>query len=144
MSTSQGIWQKALQWSRKVLEIYAVGTDIIEVERITAAIERNNSFRKKIYTLQEIAYCEKKNRGKYSAYAERFAAKEAVAKSLLEGFGKNISPSEIEVDTDKKGAPLIILHGRTGQYSRELGIADIKISISGTDNYAVAYAISLK
>jgi holo-[acyl-carrier protein] synthase len=144
MSTSLGIWQKVLQWSREVLEIYAVGTDIIEVERITAAIEKNNSFRERIYTLQEIEYCEKKSRGKYSAYAARFAAKEAVAKSLLEGFGKKISPSEIEVQTNKNGAPWIMLHGRTERYSRELGIGEIKISMSATENYAVAYAVSLK
>ena len=125
------------------MEIFGVGTDIIEVGRITAAIEKNPSFKKRVYTVKEVSYCEKKANSKYSSYAARFAAKEAVAKSLSEGIGKSISLAEIELSNSENGAPFIILHGRTRQYSRTLGIREIKISVSGTDNYAVAYAISL-
>lgn len=119
-----------------------MGTDIIEVDRIAAAIKKNGAFRKKVYTSSEIAYCEGKAKGKYPSYAARFAAKEAVAKSLSEGVGKNISLNEIELSHTERGAPLIILYGGTLQYSHQLGIKDIKISVSATDNFAVAYAIS--
>jgi holo-[acyl-carrier protein] synthase len=112
------------------------------VGRITAAIENNPSFKKRVYTAREVSYCEKKVKGRYPSFAARFAAKEAVAKSLSEGVGKNVSLSEIELTNTENGAPFIILHGRTLQYSRTLGIREIKISVSGTDNYAVAYAIS--
>lgn len=124
------------------MEIFGIGTDIIEVGRITAAIENNPSFKKRVYTAREVSYCEKKVKGRYPSFAARFAAKEAVAKSLSEGVGKNVSLSEIELTNTENGAPFIILHGRTLQYSRTLGIREIKISVSGTDNYAVAYAIS--
>jgi holo-[acyl-carrier protein] synthase len=126
------------------LEIYSVGTDIIEVFRIARAIEKNCSFKSRIYALSEVEYCEKKGKGKYPAYAARFAAKEAVAKSLSEGFGKNISPSDIEILTGRNGAPSIVLHGKTMEYSKKLGIKEIKISISATENFAIAYAVSLK
>ena len=66
------------------MEIYGVGTDIIEVGRITAAIEKGPSFKKRVYTAREVNYCENKKKGKYPSYAARFAAKEAVAKSLSE------------------------------------------------------------
>lgn len=126
------------------MEIFGVGTDIIEVDRIATAIKKNPSFKDRVYTAQETRYCENKKKGKYPSYAARFAAKEAVAKSLSEGVGKNLSFTEIELTNTKNGAPYIILHGRTHEYSMELGIKEIKISVSATENFAVAYAISLK
>lgn len=126
------------------MEIFGVGTDIIEVGRITAAIEKSPSFKKRVYTALEVSYCENKKKGKYPSYAARFAAKEAVAKSLLEGVGKNISLSEIELTNTENGAPYIVLYGNTLQYSKSLGIREIKVSVSATENFAVAYAVSLK
>ena len=126
------------------MEIYGVGTDIIEVGRITAAIEKGPSFKKRVYTDLEVSYCENKKKGKYPSYAARFAAKEAVAKSLSEGVGENVSLSEIELTNTENGAPYIILYGNTRRYSKRLGIREIKVSVSATDNFAVAYAISLK
>jgi holo-[acyl-carrier protein] synthase len=124
------------------LEVYGVGTDIIEVDRIASAIEKNGTFKKKVYTPSEIKYCENKVKGKYPSYAARFAAKEAVAKALSEGVGKNVSLNEIELSHTDRGAPRITLHGGTLRYSRQLGIKEIKISVSATDDLAVAYAIS--
>ena len=126
------------------MEIFGVGTDIIEVGRITAAIEKGPSFKKRVYTAREVNYCENKKKGKYPSYAARFAAKEAVAKSLSEGVGENVSLSEIELTNTENGAPYIILYGNTRRYSKRLGIREIKVSVSATDNFAVAYAISLK
>ena len=54
------------------------GTDIIEIERIKESIENlGENFLKKIYTENEIKYCESKKNMKYQHYAARFAAKEA-------------------------------------------------------------------
>ena len=124
------------------MEVYGVGTDIIEVDRIAAAIKKNAAFKKKIYTASEVMYCEGKLKEKYPSYAARFAAKEAVAKSLSEGVGKNVSLNEIELSHTDRGAPFITLHGGTLEYSRSKGIKEIKISVSATENFAVAYAIS--
>ena len=96
------------------MEIFGVGTDIIEVKRIQSAIEKNNGFRLRVYTPAEIDYCEKKAKNRYPSYAARFAAKEAVAKALAEGVGKNISLNEIELANKKSGAPFIKLYGGTG------------------------------
>ena len=124
------------------MEVYGVGTDIIEVGRIAAAIRKNSTFIRKVYTDSETEYCEGKIKGKYPSYAARFAAKEAVAKSLSEGVGKNVSLKEIELSNNDRGAPYIILHGGTLDYSRQIGIKEIKISVSATEDFAVAYAIS--
>lgn len=61
----------------------ACGTDIIEIDRIKTAIERNKEkFLNTIYTEKEIEYCESHLNNKYQHYAARFAAKEAMFKAL--------------------------------------------------------------
>ena len=125
------------------MEIFGVGTDIIEVERIKSAIERNSGFLRKVYTENEINYCGGKNKNKYSSFAARFAAKEAVSKSLSEGISRNISLNEIELINMDNGAPYIKLYGKTREFCESLSIKEIKISVSATENFAVAYAMSI-
>ncbi len=125
------------------MEIYGIGTDIIEVERIKSAVRSNSGFLNRVYTVSEIEYCNKKKKGKFSSLAARFAAKEAVAKALAEGITKNISLNEIEVSNLNSGAPFIKLYGKTSRFSKKLNIKEIKVSVSATGNFAVAYAIAL-
>ena len=125
------------------MKIFGVGVDIVEVSRIKSAIGRLPGFLKKVYTGNEIIFCESKNSIKFICYAERFAAKEAVAKSLKSGFGRNISLNEIEVANTVSGEPVINLYGKTQKYVSSLGASEIKISLSGTKKYAAAFAISI-
>jgi len=125
------------------MEIYGIGTDIIEVERIKSAIKNNSGFLKRVYTTNEIDYCNRKKRGRFPSFAARFAAKEAVAKSLAEGVSKNISLKEIEISNMETGAPFIKLYGKTYQFSKKLKVKEIKVSVSATENFAVAYAVAI-
>ena len=79
----------------------------------------------------------------FISYAERFAAKEAVSKSLRTGIGKSIRFNEIEVANLHSGEPVINLYGTTKAYCDKLTIKDIKITLSGTEEHAVAFAIAL-
>ncbi len=82
---------------------HTVGIDIIEVKRFRILIEKNH-FLKKIYTDKEIEYCSTKKRDeKIQSYAARFAAKEAVKKSL----SKLVDYNKIEILTDKDGKPAV-------------------------------------
>ncbi len=125
------------------MEIYGIGTDIIEVNRIKSAIEGNSGFLKRVYTGKEIDYCSGKGKEKFHSFAARFAAKEAVAKALSEGFSKNISLSDIEISNMDSGAPFVKLYGKTYEFTRKLKIKEIKISVSATENFAVAYAVAI-
>ena len=125
------------------MEIYGIGVDIVEVKRIKNAIKKNSGFLKRVYTSCEIDYCRSKKKGKYESFTARFAAKEAVAKSIRTGFGGNISFNEIEMDKMDSGLPYVKLYGGTENYIKKLRIKEIKISISATENYAVAYAIAI-
>ncbi|MCE5329411.1 holo-ACP synthase [bacterium] len=126
------------------MKIFGIGTDIIEVHRVKNAIEKHPRFLEKIYTCKEISYCQSKKENKYQSFASRFAAKEAVAKSLHHGLGKYIFFSEIEILNNEFGSPYVVLHGNSHLYFLMNDLEDIKITMSSTRDYAVAYAVSLK
>ena len=118
-----------------------LGTDIIEVDRIKVAIENgeNGRFSARVYTANEIKYCESKKASKYQSYAARFAGKEAVSKAFGTGIGKDASFNEIEILNDELGKPFVNLHGRAKAYYASLGASGISITLSHCREYAVAY-----
>jgi len=125
------------------LKIYGIGIDFIEVRRIESAIEKYPEFIKKVYTDNEIKYCTGKSGNRFISYAGKFAAKEAVSKSLKTGIGKNIHFNEIEITNFHTGEPVINLYGMTKAYCDKLMIREIKITLSGTKEHAMAFAIAL-
>ena len=66
-----------------------LGIDIIEIERIQMAIEKNNAFIERVYTPIEVSYCKSKGKHQYESFAGLYAAKEAFLKACgtgLSGF----------------------------------------------------------
>jgi holo-[acyl-carrier protein] synthase len=125
--------------------IIGTGVDLAEVDRIQAALEDpriGRRFRDRVFTEKEIAYCEKKRRGKYESYAGRFAAKEAVMKALGRGWGSKVSWLDIEVVRARSGKPEIALHDKTAQLAVELGIRRWALSITHTKEHGLAYVIA--
>ena len=121
------------------MEIYGIGTDIIEISRIRDAINRTSSFKRKVYTEKEIEYIEKKKEP-YASYAGRFAAKEAVSKALGTGV-RGFSLSDVEILNDELGKPNVILYNEILKHAKDL---KIKISISHSREYAVSTVIIYK
>lgn len=112
------------------------GIDIIEIDRIRESIDSlGTNFVKKIYTENEIAYCESKKQMKYQHYAARFAAKEAIFKALSKTLEDkySISWKDVEVLNDENGRPYIKFINK--EYKE---IEDIDISISHCKEYAIA------
>jgi holo-[acyl-carrier protein] synthase len=126
------------------MEIYGIGIDLIEVIRVKDAIEKFPRFLGKIFTDEEIKYCLSKGKNQYQSFASRFAAKEAAAKSLGKGLGNVIFFKEIEVLNYENGMPYIILYNKTKNYCMDNNIKEIKITLSSTEAYCVASAISFK
>ncbi len=119
-----------------------IGTDIIEIERIKDSLDNRikERFSARVFTPDEIKYCESKGVSKYQSYAARFAGKEAVSKAFGTGIGENALFNEIEILNDKNGKPFVILHGRAKKFYEGLGASGISISLSHCSEYAVAYA----
>ena len=123
--------------------IIGVGTDIVEVVRIGQMIERHGEvFLNRVYTEDEIRYCQR--RREYTQhYAGRWAAKEAVMKTLGTGWSRGIGWRDIEVCSSRSGAPSIVLRGAAREIAEQAGICDVLISISHCRAFATATAIAV-
>ena len=115
------------------------GIDIIEISRIKESIdELQDKFINRIYTDNEINYCESKQNQKYQHYAARFAAKEAVFKAISSFVENkyNIEWKDIEVVNDKDNKPIVNIKNK-----EKYNIQSIDISISHCKEYAVASVV---
>lgn len=117
------------------------GTDIIEISRIKESIENlGEAFLNKIYTKNEIQYCESKKAQKYQHYAARFAAKEAVFKALSWKLENkyDLTWKDAEVINDEQGNPHLNIIGVDLS-----DVEDIDITLSHCKEYAVANVVLL-
>lgn len=112
------------------------GIDIIEVKRIQEAIEKQGEkFLKRVYTTQEISYCDSTGKMRYQHYAARFAAKEAVFKAISSRLPSGIGDvwTSIEIQNNEKHKPVVNLE------RLNLGeIESMDLSLSHIEEYAVA------
>ena len=123
------------------MNIFGVGIDIIEIDRIEKAMNKNNRFLERIFTKKEIEYFQNK-KFKANTIAGNFAAKEAVSKSLGMGI-RNYKFVDIEILRDNLGKPTINTYNNFRKICEENKIIDINISISHSKQYAVANAIAI-
>ena len=117
------------------------GTDIIEIDRVKKAIEDSNvEFLNRVYTENEIDYCESKRNVKYQHYAARFASKEAIFKAIASTFENkyDLSWKDAEILNDEAGKPWVKFINNKPEK-----LESIDISISHCKEFAVAYVIAV-
>ena len=118
--------------------IRGVGIDLVEVKRIRSTIGRwGERFVRKVFTDVEIDYCRSK-KNSYQHYAARFAAKEAVAKSLAIGWSGGFRWRDIEVVNDRSGKPSVVLRGHL---KKMLSKSTVFVSISHSGDLVVSCAV---
>ncbi len=123
------------------MTIKGVGTDIIRIERVADVYRRRpHRFLKRIFTEKEIGLLMIKRRP-FPSMAARFAAKEAVAKALGCGIGP-VGWREIEIFSDPRGKPYVLLGGRAARRAGKKGIRRVDVSMSHDGLYALATAIA--
>lgn len=118
------------------------GIDIIEVNRIQDSIEKlGDRFLKRVYTEQEISYCESRKTQKFQSYSARFAAKEAVFKAISSLIDNkyDVKWKEIEIVNDETGRPFVKLNGSLEELLGNK--VEIDISLSHIKETAIANAI---
>ncbi|MFQ3675482.1 MAG: holo-ACP synthase [Endomicrobiia bacterium] len=111
-----------------------IGIDIIDIKRIKRLI-KNKNFLNRVFSKEEIQYCEKKV-NKHEHYAARFAAKESVWKSLSGEY--KIALKNIVVQNINNGKPVVKLKNIKVKKLKRL---KFEVSLSHTKEYAVAVAI---
>ena len=123
--------------------IIGVGSDLIDIRRIDATIERYGArFIDRIFTDTERAKSDRRAQ-RSASYAKRFAAKEACAKALGTGLRKGVFWRDMGVINLPGGKPSLKLTG--GALARLEAITPAghaaQIDLSITDDYPLAQAI---
>ena len=121
--------------------IFGIGVDIVETARVEKLSARFGlRFAGRILTDNEMIEFER--RGDQSGYlAKRFAAKEAVAKALGTGIGKELGFHSVEIDNDARGKPRLQFVGDSVAMISRLGIKNAFISLSDEKHYVVAMVV---
>ncbi len=111
----------------------------MDVERMKFALERTPRIRRRLFTEDEIAYCEK-FRFAERHYAGRWAAKEAVTKALGCGL---IQWNGVEVIRRPRRAPSVRISGKIKRFAEAVGVReeDLFISITHSELSAVAVCV---
>jgi holo-[acyl-carrier protein] synthase len=121
--------------------IVGTGIDIAEVPRIAESIARfGDRFIRRVYTEGEILYCDKKA-NRVERYAARFAAKEAGMKAIGTGWNHGIAWRDVEVCRMPGGRPTLLFHRKAAEFARKLGTKHIALSLSHTEQIAIAQVI---
>lgn len=123
----------------------ALGTDLVEVDRIAALVARHSDrFLERVFTQQERAYAATNPKRSAEHLAARFAAKEATLKALGTGLTRGIKWTDVEVRRDNAGQPSIELTGQAFAIAQEQSIRAFRVSLSHTSGHAIATVIALK
>lgn len=122
--------------------IKGIGVDLIRVERLEKAVNRSGErFLSRVYCREELQYC-RGQKNPFPHLAVRFAAKEAVLKTLGTGWGLGLGWKEVLIYHDQEGRPQVNLTGKAQERAKKMGIADIQISLSHEGDYALAFAVA--
>ena len=124
------------------MNIYGIGTDIVNINRIKGIIKKNSqAFKKRIFTNFEIKACEKR-KNKVECFAKRFAAKEALFKAV--SVSNKLKFKEVEIRNNLSGAPKLIVKGESLKNLKKIfqnKKFKIHLSLSDDKPWAVASVI---
>ena len=124
------------------MKIAGTGIDIVENARIKNAI-KNSQFIKRVFSKKEILNS-KKIKNKTSFFSKKFAAKEALAKSLGTGFSKGLNFNDITIINDKLGKPSFLITDKIRKLIKKrfkVNRFNFFLSISDEKKYSIAIVI---
>ncbi len=118
----------------------AVGIDVIEIARIERTLsDFGDRFLRRVYTERE----RDRYAGRVPELAARFAAKEATSKTLGTGI-RGIRWREMEVLPNRRGKPVLLLHGSAAERAARLGLVAFDISLTHSRTEAIAIVVALR
>jgi holo-[acyl-carrier protein] synthase len=117
-----------------------IGVDVVEIERFRRSLERTPSMRERLFTDVELAYVAVQS-DPVPSLAVRFAAREAVMKSLGLGLGA-FGFHDVWVERAPSGAPSLMFAGRAAELATAAGVSRWHVSLTHSDLVAVAYVVA--
>ena len=117
-----------------------VGVDVVEIERFRRSLERTPSMRTRVFVPSELADVGGRV-DPVPALAARFAAREAVMKSLGVGLGA-FGFHDAWVERAESGAPSIVVTGAAAELAAAAGVTRWHLSLSHVESVAIAYVVA--
>ena len=121
------------------MRIVGLGVDLADIAKIDSVLTRYPRFAERCFTEHERAYASR-FANPARRYAARFAGKEAVMKSLGNGW-RDLRWTDIEITGG--GPPRVILRGTAAKRAEILGVVEILVTITHTDTTALVMAVSM-
>jgi holo-[acyl-carrier protein] synthase len=123
------------------MEVVGIGVDLVDVRRVQTILSRRKSFRERVFTPEEIAYCERQG-SPAESYAARWAAREACRKAL--GGIREMRWREVWVERAPSGAPRLALSGSSLRRAETLGVTEVKVALTHERSMAAAFCVAVK
>jgi holo-[acyl-carrier protein] synthase len=121
--------------------IEGIGIDLVDLERLRQVLERHGDrFLDRILTEGEREFCDR-HRDPVPHVAARFAAKEAALKALGTGLTSGIRWSDLEVEREDSGKPLLRFRGAAERVARERGVRSVHLSLTHDRRAAAAVVV---
>ena len=122
------------------MALIGIGIDLVDIERFRRSLERTPSMRTRLFTPTELAYVEPKA-DPVPSLAARFAAREAVMKSLGLGLGA-FGFHDVWVERAESGAPSLMVTGRALELADAAGVSQWHLSLTHSASTAGAYVLA--
>lgn len=121
--------------------IIGIGTDLILFERMRRVLATDaEPFLRSVYDAAERAEADRRP-DRLAYLATRFAAKEAVFKSL--GISaEGVRLHEIGIRSESTGKPIVELSGGIAELAAKSGVSRVHLSLSWDSEHAIAYAVA--
>ena len=122
------------------MDVIGLGVDVVDVARIEKLLARGDGFVRRVFSDEEIAFCEESARPA-ECFAARWAAREACAKAL--GGVPEGNWRDIRVVRGDNGDVGVELDGAARERAREAGVERVLLSFSHERTQAVACCLAL-
>ncbi len=122
------------------MSVIGIGIDLVDIDRFRVSLERTPSMRTRLFTESELAYVAPQA-DPVPSLAARFAAREAVMKSLGVGLGA-FGFHEVWVERADTGAPSLVVTGRAKSLADDAGVGGWHLSLTHSASTAGAYVLA--
>src|SRR2546428_13017345 len=119
-----------------LVEIVGIGLDLVDVSRVEQLLSRRKTFVDRVFTPEEIGYCERQG-NRAECYAARWAAREACRKAL--GGIRDMRWHDVRVARAPSGAPSLGLQGSSRDRARAMGVNQGMVALTHERRRAAAF-----
>jgi holo-[acyl-carrier protein] synthase len=123
------------------MDVAGIGIDLVDVERMKTILGRRESFVRRVFTPDEIAYCDRQA-SPAESYAARWAAREACRKAL--GGIRHMRWHDVHVSRASTGAPSLVLEGTSRARAEMLGVTEVLLALTHERRMAAAVCIAMR